>query len=70
MLHDQPIDKQAQPEKIMTITQLHDDPHYPLVMPPLPVLYLRFMNIDRITGSAAIRPVSKPDQARIRKELR
>jgi hypothetical protein len=23
----------------MTITRLHDDPHYPLVMPLLPVLY-------------------------------
>jgi hypothetical protein len=39
MLHDQPTDKQARAEKIMTITRLHDDPHYPLVMPLLPVLY-------------------------------
>ena len=39
MLHDQPTDKQARPEKIMTITRLHDDPYYPLVTPLLPVLY-------------------------------
>ena len=75
MLHDQPIDKQARPEKIMTITRLHDDPHYPLVMPLVPVLYYSFRykrsrHIDRIARCAAIRPVSKPDQARIRKELR
>ena len=42
MLHDQPTDKQARAEKIMTITRLHDDPHYPLVMPLLPVLYSTF----------------------------
>jgi hypothetical protein len=80
MLHDQPTDKQAQPEKIMTIIRLHNDPHYPLVMPLLPLLYCRFRyyrvryerlkNVDRIVRRAAIRPVPKSDQAQIRKELR
>ena len=80
MLHDQHTNKQDRLEKIMAVTQLHDDPHYPLVMPLLPVLYWELgysgprywgsRNIDRIARYAGIRPVSNPDQARIRKEQR
>ena len=74
MLHDQHTDKQARLEKIMTVTQLHDDPHYPLVMPLLPVLYweLKYSgprywgsrNIDRIARYAGIKPRSGPNQER------
>ena len=73
MLHDQPIDKQARAEKITTITQLRDDPHYPLVMPLLPALYwgCRALGVLIELPDVLVSDLyQNPDQAQIRKELR
>ena len=69
MLHDQPTDKQARPEKIMTITRLHDDPHYPLVTPLLPVLYYQLRDSATLTELPDVL-VSDLYQTQVRKELR